>query len=114
MYSKLFDNETMSRVIAAAPVVATPSALTASQVLVVLQKETMETTNAKMRANLGADRSYFFMPVQAIANALGDGVTPKAVGSIIHQMGLQVYRRTEGYYVAWNEKQIEIIAEALA
>lgn len=113
MYSKILDNETMSRVIAAAPVVVGPSAVTAGQVLSVLQKETHKPRLARTRVIPG-NCMYYFMRIKEIAEEIGGGVSEAMIGRILGQMGLEKFRRGEGYYVAWNEKQLEIISQALA
>ena len=48
-----------------------------------------------------------------IAKAIGPDVTPKEVGAVIREMGLSSKREREGYMVIWNEKQMDILAEAL-
>jgi hypothetical protein len=37
------------------------------------------------------------------------GVLPSALGRVLRQMGLMLWREANGYHVAWSEEQFEIL-----
>lgn len=63
---------------------------------------------------MGANWEYFFQAAMAeVLQASGSRATPKRLGTALRAMGLMLWRRNQGYFVAWNAAQVRILIDAL-
>lgn len=102
MYSKILDQETLSRVIAAAPVVRQHVRDLARLVVDALKRYYVEPSSSGTA-------------FQVLVSTLAEDVelSPKQVGLVLRELGLQTLRTRVGYVVVWNLAQLAILDEAL-
>ena len=116
MYSRLLDETTLGAVIAAGPRVGMPMHVLAREVTEIL---TLKMT--KFPADLPGmnyDGTYCTLSLvhltEDLRKKLNDlTMTEKRIGMVVGEMGLQKARHSDGYYVIFNQKQIDILRQAL-
>lgn len=101
MYSKILDLETFSKVVGAAPRLEEYPREIARRLVSEIIPEWM---------NEGDDPQQFQLSL--LAGDFADSeVTPREVGMVCREMGLQVMRMRDGYHVWLNWAQLKILQE---
>lgn len=116
MYSKLLDQDVFVAVLAAAPPIRSSDLALASDVLTVLEKETHEPLCSKQVEYRG--EKHYEMRLGELTSMVEQKskvgqVTPRLLGYILGQLGIERTRRRDGYCVVWSIKQVDLLHSAL-
>lgn len=103
-YSRLLDTEAFAQVVGAAPDLAEPPVTEARMILQALQKLSLELT-----PQVGMDGKPYWMNLLAELPGLPESLSPHRRGRLCREMGLVMYRRNNGYCVAWNGEQLALL-----
>lgn len=104
MYSRILDQETLGKVIAAAPKVEQDLKELARSVVKHLVDHGLDAVSQK--------GGYWEWKVGDLAEKIGD-VNAHQVGHVIRELGLRTRRTNEGYVVLWNLDQLALLQRAL-
>jgi hypothetical protein len=106
MIGQLLDLETLARLAKAAPKVV-------EEYWVVAKKFVEALTNHSTpdREHDGMDgRRYWLVLLAMLAETLPvEDKTDRRTGQLCRQLGLIMWRRRDGYWVAWNREQLDIL-----
>jgi hypothetical protein len=111
MDSRIFDQETLGRVVAMGPSFRIRPEHWAREIVKVLAKETQRPKYAET-TKLGGEL-VFVMPLKTMCTLMVDCPSPKSAGLIVGEMGLSKHRKNDGYRVVWTRGQLEVLTSAL-
>ena len=108
MAEQLLDYETLAKLERAAPKVVEDYWLVAKKLV-----ETLTAHSTPDRVQVGMDnRPFWLIMLAVLAKALPVAdKTDRMVGKLCRQLGMVMWRKRDGYWVAWNVEQLDILRE---
>ena len=101
----LVDHETMAKLEALSPKVASTTPTELRLVLNALAEKSV-TQNERYGMD---DKPYWIVKLEELGNILPNGLQGKQLGTICRRMALYLKRQNDGYWVAWNKAQLDIL-----
>lgn len=106
-YSDLLDLDTLSEIRKAAPKVTNVSFNIARDVTLAMDEHSKKT-----KANLDReDKMYWQTRIKDLHNdgKFDETITLNQIGRALKAMGMQSWRKNDGFHVAWSSEQLEIL-----
>ena len=105
MDTRLVGWDVLARLEACAPRVGSSSPEVARMILKLLSFEAESREEEKdMDHNL-----FWSIDLSDVSDQLPPTISPKIVGSVCRSMGLFLWRKNSGYFLAWNKEQLNIL-----
>jgi hypothetical protein len=107
MDTRLVGYEVLARLEKCAPRVGSAGPEVAREILKILLLNTLA---EKCKSDLDG-KPFWSIDLTDICIQMPPTVSPKIVGSVCRSMGLYLWRRNSGYFLAWNKSQLEILLD---